>query len=176
MEIMAYLIIGAFSSIIIGIGIYYLIRYMKGSLKIQLEKNSYNAGETIKGVIKLKAKKEIESQRLFTALVQYTLQRTYTSKGNRNQWRETFREEKTIENEKIYRPGFSNQYNFKINIAFKEGANNEILKTVGNVLKTFTGTGRTKWKIEARVDAKGVDLFTTQKVRINENIQSTISN
>lgn len=174
MEIGAIITIAIFVIIFGWIGIYQLIRFLKGSLKITLEKSSYSSKENVIGKVQLKAKKQIESNRLFVALIAERLERDYSSRNSRNSktWVEFLREERNLEMERNYPQNFSNIYNFEIPIP-NMGQTGDILNNpIMKGITMFTGMGRIRWKVIAGLDAKGVDLSAQKGVNINIETQN----
>ena len=160
----------SFGIVIIGIITYYVIRFLKGSLKINLEKNYFYFGDEINGTIKLKAKKIIESDRFLVALVEEELRST----GKSSRWVEISRIEKTLEGKRNYPMNFSNSYSFKFLIPeiAKENLNSEFNLNIMNgffkILKRYR-----RWRIISRVDATGVDLFSSKVISIKNGKNSS---
>lgn len=160
--------------VFLGIGIYYILRFMKGSLKINLNKKSFCSNDCISGLVELKAKKEIQSNRLYVSLIAQRRERRYSSNGKTNyRWINVYTQEKEIESSKNYTAGFSNKYNFELKVPFKsevEGSlnvENEVLKTIVKVASALSNTGRLRWKLECRLDAEGVDLYSKKNISVS---------
>lgn len=168
------LIVVVLCSVLFGIGLYFLLRFLKGSLKFKLSKTSFadNTDNIIEGGLELKAKSNIDSNNLFVALVCYEIRTNYYNGRRSTSKVEIFRSEQVLDGKKVYNKGFKNIYNFKIpfpqNPSQKLGnisVGNEMANNLlNNIISFAKRSNNLKWKLEARLDASGVDLFSSQKV------------
>lgn len=129
-----------------------ILKYIKGTLKIEVDKIDYKEGETIKGQIKFKAKKEIKSNELSIEIVRqefsgYGLNKTWIDKNDKN---------KVILQHNIkYTPGYENIINFEIKIPIN---NKNLEKFYSREGKLFENAIR--WIIRAKDDCEGLDLHS----------------
>ena len=150
---------------------YYIIRFMRGSIKITLAKNSSNAGEHITGSFELITRKEIDGNRLYVMLVGKEVTRERRGGKTRTHTREIYRDEVTMEEAKTFSAGQTMNYDFQL--ATPSSAGPDVLSsTLGKTLKVgmeMLGGRRSylQWTVEARLDAKGVDLASRKKVTVN---------
>jgi len=158
--------------LIIGlIAAYYIARYMRGSIKIALAKNAFNEGEQITGSFELVTRKEIDGNRLFVALIGKEVTRQRHGDKTRTHTREIYRDEVTIEDAKIFAACATANYDFQL--AAPSSAGPDVLDSaLGKTLKVGMELlgGRRKtlyWSVEARLDAKGVDLAARKKITLN---------
>jgi hypothetical protein len=156
---------------IISIIAYYVIRSMKGSIKLFLQHTAFNPGETITGNFDLNVKRPIRGNKLTASLIGV---QTTTSRRNgktETHSHEIYRNEQLIEEAKEYSAGYSAKHEFRIAIP-NTGAPEFMNSALGQVLNAASfllNDRRTelKWKVEARLDAKGVDLAASTRVSIN---------
>ncbi len=150
---------------------YYLIRFMRGSIKITLAKNSFNEGEQIAGSFELTTRKEIDGNRLYVMLVGKEVTKERRGGKTRTRTREIYRDELTIEEAKTFPSGQTMNYDFQL--ATPSSAGPEFLTSpLGETLKVgmelFGGRRRyLRWMVEVRLDAKGVDLASRKKITVN---------
>ena len=167
------IIIVVLGIIIFSVALYFLLRFLKGSIKIKLEKHGFGSGESINGSFQLITKKEIEGNRLFIALIGEEETTYYDGDTKKTRREEIYRYEHNLEDEKIYEAGTTEDYQFELpgpaeeqkDLPDKAGG---LVKAIAIGAELFSGRRRrVKWYIEARLDAKGVDLASTQKISIN---------
>ncbi|MBM9520328.1 hypothetical protein JWG39_10950 [Desulforhopalus vacuolatus] len=150
---------------------YYIARFMRGSLKLSLPRTVFNPGDTIAGSFHLHTKKVIEGNNLIVRLVGTQHTKTYEDGESETHSREIYRDEVFLEEAKVYAAGSTAQYDFEIstpNVQSPEFLNS----TAGQFLTAAVGllsnkSTHLKWEIEARLDAKGVDLAATKSISIN---------
>jgi len=150
---------------------YYIIRFMQGSIKITLAKNSFNEGEQIAGSFELTTRKEIDGNRLYVMLVGKEVTKERRGGKTRTRTREIYRDEVTIEEAKTFPSGQTMNYDFQL--ATPSSAGPEFLTSpLGETLKVgmeLLGGRRRylRWMVEVRLDAKGVDLASRKKITVN---------
>lgn len=171
MEIMLIIIIVIFIGIFGSLGLYFILRYLKGTLDIRVENNNLKFGDTLNGTLKLKVKKAIQSNRLFVALVE----EEYRSNGKSGSWVEISRQETTIEESRNYPINFSNFYQFEFQIPAKEILLNTTTNQFINIISSFLKR-KTRWRIIARLDAEGVDLDKYMIISIKEPLNNNLNN
>ncbi len=162
----AILVLGA--SLVAG---YFILRFMRGSIKITLAKNSFNEGEQITGSFELTTRKEIDGNRLYVMLVGKEVTKERRGDKTRTHTREIYRDEVTIEEAKTFSAGETKNYDFQL--ATPSSAGSDFLSSpLGKTLKVgmeLLGGRRSylQWIVEARLDAKGVDLSSHKKITVN---------
>jgi hypothetical protein len=167
-----YLIVGVIAAIVIAIALYFLLRFLRGSIKMYLMNTSVNSGDVIKGNFELHTKKEIQGNRLVVELIGSKVTKHRKDNGEtETRTHEIYRHGVTIENQKLYPAGFKEKYDFKLptpNSNTSDSMNSELGEALTAAL-SFVSDRQTyvKWKVEARLDAEGVDLVDTEKVNIN---------
>jgi predicted small secreted protein len=153
------------------VAVYYIIRFMRGSIKITLAKNSFNEGEQITGSFELTTRKEIEGNRLYVMLVGKEVTKERRGDKTLTHTKEIYRDEVTIEDAKTFSAGQTMNYDFQL--ATPSSAGSDFLSSpLGKTLKVgmeLLGGRRSylKWIVEARLDAKGVDLSSRKKITVN---------
>ncbi len=166
------IIISVAAAVVIGIGIYFLLRFLRGTIKLQLPMTSFSPGDIIKGSFELLAKKPIQGKRLVVSLIGTQHTKTTRDGKTESHSREVFRKEEVIEQDRDYRAGFRETYNFTLGIpkaGEKEQMAQDVAKTI-MMVANIAGRSRTdiRWKLEARLEAKGIDLVGSRKVNIND--------
>lgn len=165
------LIIAIVVAVAIGVGVFFLLRFLRGTIKVHLSVKSFNPGDEIKGKFDLHVKKPIQGKRLVVSLIGTQHVRSNRKNESTTRTEEVFRQETVLEAEKDYRAGFMQTYDFKIPIpeAGKIGEiDNPLAKTMIS-LASMANRGRVemRWKVEARLEAKGIDLVGSKKVNVN---------
>ncbi len=165
------LIIAIVGAIVIGVGVFFLLRFLRGNIKVHLTVKSFNPGDEIKGKFDLHVKKPIHGKRLLVSLIGTQHVRSTRKNESRTRSDEVFRQETVLETDEDYRAGFMQTYDFKIPIP-EAGKIGEIDNPLAKTLVAFgkmANRGRIKmsWKVEARLEAKGIDLVGSKKVNVN---------
>ena len=101
---------------------YYIIRFMRGSIKIALTKNSFNEGEQITGSFELTTRKETDGNRLYVMLVGKEVTKERRGDKTRTHTREIYRDEVTIEEAKTFSAGQTKSYDFQLATPSSGGA------------------------------------------------------
>lgn len=159
--------------VLIGVAVYYLMRFMRGSIKMTLTQTAFNPGDTIKGSFDLHTKKPVEGNKLIVSLIGTQVTKTKENDSTRSDSREIYRNEVLLENAKVYPAGHTSTHDFEIPTP-NTGAQEFLNSTTGQAISaafSLLGNRRTEfiWKVEARLDAKGVDLAKSKRVTLNMN-------
>ena len=173
------IIIGVVTIVVIAIIAYYVTRAMKGKVELELPKNGYNSGEEITGRVTLTAKKSLQLNRMYVALIGYEIVERRDNDGDRKTRRnEVYRNEVNILEAQPVPAGTNQAFDFTMNAPGGEatpagdmaqkvaGAASAVAGALG-ALGMNTTTRRMEWKLEARADLPGVDIAKSQKVRVN---------
>ncbi|MCH1498403.1 MAG: arrestin family protein [Akkermansiaceae bacterium] len=173
------IIIGGVAIVVIAIIAYYVTRAMKGKVELELPKNGYNSGEEITGRVTLTAKKSLQLNRMYVALIGYEIVERRDSDGDRKTRRnEVYRNEVNILEAQSVPAGTNKEFDFTMNAPGGEatpsgdmaqkvaGAASAVAGALG-ALGMNTTTRRMDWKVEARADLPGVDIAKSKKVRVN---------
>jgi len=167
-KIVIFLIIGA---IVFGIIAYYVARFLKGSIKLHLPNARYNAGDLILGSFDIHTKKHVQGNRLVVSLIGTKTTRTRHGNSTRSHTEEIYRDESVIEDARDYDAGTMEHHEFELSTPSAETPeffNSGVGKALA-VAARFLGAGssRIRWKVEVRLDAKGVDLVASKTVKLN---------
>lgn len=164
------LLVFAALAAVAGVAAYYLARYLKGSITINLPRTAFNAGEQVEGSFQLLTRKEVNANNLTAALVatEVTKERGYKGRTTTHT-REIYRSGQTLEHARVYPAGYQANYNFKI--AAPESAQPFGQGTVlGSTMEMLAGLGRrVDWRVEVRLDAEGVDLAASKKISVGRS-------
>lgn len=165
------MVFAAIGLIALAVAIYFILRYLKGSIEIQLDKTSFDAGEAIKGNFRLIARQTIEANKLTVALVANEVTKRKDSDGeNETDTHEVYRDEQVIEGKHLYEKGFDNTHNFELLVPASDESSMDSSK-VGQALNTLgsmmdMNRRYLEWSIEVRLDAIGIDLADSEKVYV----------
>ena len=156
---------------ILAVIIYYVVRFMRGSITLSLPRSVFNPGDPIAGSFELLAKKAIEGNKLVVSLIGIKVTKTYDGEKTKTRSREIYRDEQLLEEAKSYRAGSKATYEFTLsapNMNSSEFLNSKVGQALSAAVHLLSDRStRLKWKVEARLDAKGVDLATSKSVSIN---------
>ncbi|MGB0766617.1 MAG: hypothetical protein ACPGYV_02780 [Phycisphaeraceae bacterium] len=178
-----YVIIAVVVLVLGGVAAYFIARYMKGNLTLELSRDSASSEQTLSGTLTVEAKKEIHGL-LKVSLVGREKRTRRKSNGDKDtDWVEVYRFDQVIEETRGFEAGFREVYAFELlapttaevrsrGAALKNMAASAGDGAMGSVLKAAAGAasvmgGRIYWHVEARLDAKGVDLYSKQKCHVN---------
>lgn len=168
-----FILIGAGIAItVISIIIYYILRWMRGSIKLIMPITAFNRGDVIKGNLELQTRKAIQGNKLVVSLIGEKVTRYYENDERKTRRNEVYRSEVVIEPAREYPAGHKAKHKFEITIP---GGGNEApsidpaFTQILSMASQFLNNSDTyyEWEIEARLDAKGIDLAKSQKISIN---------
>ncbi len=166
------IIISFFALILAGVGVYFLLRYLRGKITLSLPVTTFSPGDIIKGSFELHAKKTISGKRLIVSLIGTQHERTRNKDGKTStRSHEIFRKEVLVEEARDYPAGFKEVYNFELPVPASdrpEFMDNQLLRSLVTAA-SFLGNRRieVRWRIEARLQAKGIDLARSRRVTLN---------
>lgn len=178
-----YIVIAVIVLILGGVIAYYVARFMKGKLTLELSRSSASSEELISGTVSLEAKKSIHGL-LKVSLVGREKRTRRKSDGDKDtEWVEVYRYDQVLEETRDFEPGFVQNYPFDLlaptseevrsgSAMLKAMANKAGDGVMGGMMKMAAGAagtfaGRVYWHVESRLDADGVDLFTKEKCSVN---------
>lgn len=178
-----YIVIAVFVLILGGIAAYYLARFMKGKLALELSRNSASSKELITGRVTLEAKKDIRGLLKVSLVGREKRTRRDHDGDSETEYVEVYRYDHILEETRSFEAGFRQDYGFDLLAptsaevrsgggAIKAAANTMGDGAMGGVLKAAAGAadfmaGRVDWHVESMLDADGVDLFTKEKCTVN---------
>jgi len=164
-------------AIVVGGGIvaaiaYYIARFMRGSINLSLPITTFDPGATINGSFDLHTKKAIQGNKLMVKLIGTRVTKTRSDDGkSKTRSDEIYNEEVLVEEAKAYVAGSMAKYDFQIstpNTTSPEFMNSGVGQALSAAFRLISDKStRFKWKVEARLDAKGVDLVDTQSITLN---------
>jgi hypothetical protein len=163
-------------AVVIGGGIlaaigYYIARFMRGSIKLSLPNTAFDPGTTINGSFSLNTKKDIEGNKLVVRLIAIKETRSHGEGNTKTRTQEIYRDEVLIEGAKLYPAGTITNYDFQISTPDSQSQDSKLSSIAHGLVSAISllsdKTTRIKWKLEARLDAKGVDLVDTKSITLN---------
>ncbi|MCJ7625934.1 MAG: hypothetical protein MUO76_20770 [Anaerolineaceae bacterium] len=156
---------------IIAIVTYYIVRFMRGSIKLSLPSTTFNPGDTIKGSFDLMTKKPIQGNKLTVSLIGVQVTKTREDGETRTRSHEIYRHETLVEQARAYPAGHTARHDFEINApdtSAPEFLNSSLGKTLTAALRILSNRQtHLKWKVEVRLDAQGADLASSTWISIN---------
>lgn len=165
------IIIAVAAVAVLGTGAFFLARHLRGKIRLYLPVTGFDPGDPIKGSFELHAKKPIKGKRLIITLI--GTQHIRTKRGDKTETHshEVYRKEEIIEESRDYPAGFRKSYDFELTAPNKEQSEmpgNELIKSVVTAANMI-GNRRIKmrWKLEARLVAKGIDLVGSKRIHVN---------
>lgn len=165
------LILAVIGVVLATVAGYYLVRFMRGSIKLTLSRVTFNPGDTITGSFELHTKKPIEGNKLTASLIGKQVTKTRRGGKTRTHSHEIYRDEKVLEDATRYPAGHKSTHEFEIavpNSNAPDFANSPVFQTLGTAMRMLSDRHTyLKWRVEVRLDAKGVDLATSKKVTLN---------
>jgi hypothetical protein len=162
------IIIGA---VVLAVILYNIARFMRGSIKLLLPLRAFSGGTEIVGSFDLHTKKRIEGNRLIVSLIGTRVTKTHRDGKTESRTVEIYRDEVLVEEGREYAAGTKEKYDFKLSTPSSE-SNDFLQSTVGKGLSTAlkllsNQSTKLQWKLEARLDAKGMDLVDSESISIN---------
>jgi hypothetical protein len=155
----------------LAIIIYFVMRYLRGSITLTLDSTAFSPGDVIKGSFVLLTRKQIQGNKLIVSLIGDKTTKIYKDDKTESRTREIHRSEKLIESAREYPAGYTKEQSFEIPIPGQNGnaSNNSALGQVLSAASMLINDRDTfyTWRVEARLDAQGVDLAKNQKITIN---------
>ena len=161
--------------VIVGGGVaaivaYNVARARRGSIELSLPSTAFKPGDVIAGSLELHAKQPIEGRRLVVSLIGTQVTRTREGGKTRSRSSEIFRDEKLIEDGRAYPGDHRARHAFEIEVpdaVVPEQLDSPLGKALASGLR-FAGASQTqlRWRVEARLVAKGIDLVGSRRVSI----------
>ena len=179
-----YILLGIVALALLGVGLYYGARFMKGKLKLELSRDSASSEELLSGKVSLETKKPIHGS-LKVSLIgrEKRIKRSSSNSGNSKEWVVVYRYTHVLEQKRDFEAGFQQEYSFDLlaPTATEVSSRTTALKAVaesagdgvmGGALKAAASVAgamaqQIDWYVEARLDAKGVDLVSKEKCHVN---------
>jgi len=187
-----FIVIAVVAAIVVAVAAYYILRSLKGSMEVQLASESVHAGQTLSGFLVVNARKSIDADRLYVALIGERQVRSRNSKGqSTTKWEEFYRDEVDIFMNQRLRAGAAQTHPFSIeaptadqvesvseaglaqleSVMAETGSNLAvgIAKGIGKLARVSNSLSRSRrrWKVAGRLETKGVDLATSKKVHVS---------
>lgn len=186
------LIVSVIGLVVVGTAAYFIVRFLKGSVKLHLDKRGFDSGESITGHFILNTKKEVIGNTLTVALIGTKHIDYHNEDDNRNRDRtiEIYNKQVMIEQGMTYSAGFSQKYDFEVatpaSASHSQGStssetqtdglsskvndvlNSSAFKMASSAMEHMSNKSISySWLVEVRLDIDGVDIATTEKVFVN---------
>ena len=170
-NIVLLIIIASLAGAVVSVVVYYLLRFLRGKIQITLPVISFAPGDMVKGSLILSTKKPLQGNKLVVRLNATRVSKSYRNGKRHTSKQVIFKNETIIEQPKQYPAGYNRKYNFQIPVPYLNAGIQELNGTMGTLMKALSSVSnmnsRIDWKVEARLDAKGVDLSKSKKIFVN---------
>ena len=157
--------------LLVGVIAYFVMRFLRGSIKLTMPQTSFGAGQMISGSFDLMTKKSIQGNQLFVTLRGVKETKIRDGEKTRTRRDEIYCDQVTLEDAREYPAGYSAKYDFQIstpNVQSPEFMNSGIGQALVSAFRLLSDRRtRIKWRVEARLDAKGIDLAASKSVQLN---------
>jgi hypothetical protein len=157
--------------LLVGVIAYFVMRFLRGSIKLTMPQTSFGAGQMISGSFDLMTKKSIQGNQLFVTLRGVKETKIRDGEKTRTRRDEIYCDQVTLEDAREYPAGYSAKYDFQIstpNLQSPEFMNSGIGQALVSAFRLLSDRRtRIKWRVEARLDAKGIDLAASKSVQLN---------
>ena len=158
--------------ILIGVVIYFVMRFLRGSITLTMPQTSFGSGQFVTGSFDLLTKKSIQGNQLVVTLRGTKVTEYRDNDGDKKtRSDEIYRDQVVLEPAREYPAGYSAKYDFQIatpNVQSPDFMNSRIGQTLVSAFRLLNDRRtRIKWKIEARLDAKGIDLAASKSLQLN---------
>ena len=157
--------------LLVGVLAYFVMRFLRGSIKLTMPQTSFGAGQMISGSFDLMTKKSIQGNQLFVTLRGVKETKIRDGEKTRTRRDEIYCDQVTLEDAREYPAGYSAKYDFQIstpNVQSPEFMNSGIGQALVSAFRLLSDRRtRIKWRVEARLDAKGIDLAASKSVQLN---------
>ena len=171
-NVLPIILIAVLVLVLLAVVLYFVMRFMRGSIKLNMPQTSFGAGQMISGSFDLLTKKAIEGNQLVVTLRGVKITEYRDNDGDKKtRTDEIYRDQVVLEPARRYPPGYSAKYDFQIatpDVQSPEFMNSGIGQALVSAFRLLSDRRtRIKWKIEARLDAKGIDLAASRAVQLN---------
>ncbi|WP_300675387.1 hypothetical protein [Desulfoluna sp.] len=145
----------------------FILRKLKGSLKIVMARTSFDSGSDIEGQIIVKTNKETHGNFLSVALVADEITTRYEDDERKTDTREVYRDQYELEGSRAYPAGHEASHDFKLPIPAMDNMETPLGKAISSFAQSFgSRQSRVEWTVESRLDATGVDLVVKKIVSV----------
>ena len=189
-SVVLYVVVGVILTILIGVIVYFIARAMKGSIEIVLKEKNVRSGEPVEGGLTVKARKAIDVERMYIALIgeREIRKRSSSGDGSSRSWEEFYRDECDVLMGEHLHAGYTQTYNFAFHAPGMQEIQNQIQDPIASITDKIDNTivkgianqvsqlamhggslrhGRKRWKVIARLETKGVDLAASKKIHVS---------
>lgn len=169
------LIIMVLVAIASGVGIFFYLKYRKGSVALRLTRTAFSVGETVDGVLAVTCRQDLFVDRITVSLVCIAHWKSsyYDHEGKRktrSHREEQLRREYELARRVSLTAGSNEEYAVDLKIprsAHSFSSSSTSGGLLGNLLRQMISSRRYVWRLEARLDMKGLDLTTSKRISIH---------
>ena len=136
---------------------FFVLRGLKGTIKLDCEKNTFVPGETIKGNPSLQINNQTIGNKLTISLVADETTTYHDGDESRTEHDEVYRDDLVVEDKKSYPVGYEQTYDFTLTIPAMNAPGKQVDGVVGAVFDALSVNRRktkSEWQLEARLDAE----------------------
>ncbi|MHB8793037.1 MAG: hypothetical protein ACYC6O_06830 [Thermoleophilia bacterium] len=172
--LIAVIVVVTLASVAGAIAGYYLVRHSRGSIKLTLPGGAYDPSGVIEGSFTMTTKKPLEGKRLLVAVIGREVTEEREGNTTRTRSREIYRDEQVIEAARTYQAGEAKEYAFQLkapDINNTDSIGGMLGEAVEMGLELLSGRDeRLEWRVEARLDAEGIDLADSTRIYLNSGM------
>jgi len=170
-SVIVILVIAAVFVAVASVVMYFVLRFARGSIKLTLSGGAYDPGGIIEGSFTMTTKKPLEGKRLLVAVIGREVTEEREGNTTRTRSREIYRDEHVIEEARTYPAGETKDYAFQLkapDITNSGSIGGMLGEAVEMGLELLSGRDeRLEWRVEARLDASGIDLSDSTRIYLN---------
>lgn len=159
------------AAVIVAFVAYGMARRARGSIDVTLPTSDFEPGETVRGEIRIHAKKPIEAERLeVTVTATEITERTEKGETERTS-EQAYRGEQVVHEARSYVPGAHETFEFAIELPDRppppEPEEVGAKPSFTRLRRSAAPTTRLEWRLGVRLVAKGIDLATSRALTVN---------
>ena len=135
---------------VLGVALYYIVRFMRGSIKLTMQRTTFNPGDEITGSFELLVKKPIQGNRLVVSLIGVEVETYYRDGKRHTRSHEVYRDEKIIEDARSYQPGHKAVHQFEITSPDSGQGQMPAQLADNAIAQTVVGVAKATWRQKQR--------------------------
>ncbi|MEE3370378.1 MAG: hypothetical protein VX346_13655 [Planctomycetota bacterium] len=170
------LVVLAIVAILAGIGGFFYMKYRKGSIELRLSRHTYSPGDTLDGTLVVTPRQDLFVDEVYVDLICTAHWYSYSYDSNNKRRRRSHSEEEYRYTHEIAR-GVSltsgNEQTFPFDFEVTRKARGRLSDSshsegfLAGLISSGRDRYRYEWRLAARLDMKGLDLTTSESVRIS---------
>ncbi|MBI1372976.1 MAG: hypothetical protein GC159_09470 [Phycisphaera sp.] len=183
MDHIEYIVGGVIAVVVIAIVAYYAARMLKGAVRLDLgDRTAFRSNEPIEGRVSLELKKASRGLLKVAVVGEREVRQRRSNSNDTTSWQEFYRSDQVLEDRRDFPAGFTRHYDIDLVAPTASTVGGGVGEAVSDMIDSSSipdgfkkiaraavstasrSYGRTRWKVEVRFDATGVDLYTSRKI------------